>query len=597
MLGADGRPAAATSVDIFEEDGSTRATWYTTESGGAGSTAAVVTDSGGRIDAWVEEGTYVLSPSGGEAQRYEAVRGQTILGRVNVKSFGATGDGTTDDTAAFQAALDSLPDTTSALVADEEVAGGEITVPGGIYRITAPLIITKPGTRLVGTGREGTYLLIDHDDGAGVWIQQPYCALKSLRVFASTTREAAAIGTGSGLNCGIRIEPPDVAAVSVHDPAPTRMVSLEDGTSTYHPGPGVVISSHGPMKTLKRWMIGNNGSHGLHISNGVSEGYRTNLLAQASGFVDLQSCTINNNQGHSIAMGHPDDDGLPLDDDNLPRPIARCTVQQLDSGGNVLDPSLSLGNPVDNIWVRGQDITIENSGCNGRMSLWGRNIDVRNIRNTGGSSGKLTHAGVTAAVHVTSTSTYVTRGVRVQDMHPIGANCDPLVLIDSDVEADATQVLQAGRTNVSSAVTDGMVSFAAVKRGLVVPSGYISHNFTLNDDKAAYLEFTNVVTGSILLDARTGDVFHIMAAFRAGDGSAFCRRLSQLSASLATATAAVASAPTGTTGTDGNLTITVITDSNRLYIENRSGSNLSLSYTLLNVLSGIGVTGPPVVLP
>ncbi|TKR32854.1 hypothetical protein FCE95_00520 [Luteimonas gilva] len=50
-------------------------------------------------------------------------RGSTVR---DVRDYGAAGDGANDDTAAFQAAIDSLPE-----------AGGTITVPAGTYRIDA----------------------------------------------------------------------------------------------------------------------------------------------------------------------------------------------------------------------------------------------------------------------------------------------------------------------------------------------------------------------------------------------------------------------------------------------------------------------------
>lgn len=58
---------------------------------------------------------------------------------VSVKNFGAKGDGRTDDTAAFQQAI-------------EESAGKVIHVPRGNYRITDFLSITTSGTVLRGAG-------------------------------------------------------------------------------------------------------------------------------------------------------------------------------------------------------------------------------------------------------------------------------------------------------------------------------------------------------------------------------------------------------------------------------------------------------------
>src|SRR5215211_2601097 len=64
--------------------------------------------------------------------------------RVNVKTFGAVGDGVTDDTAAFDAALKSLADG----------GGGTCLVPKGTYLIAASGITSrvKSGLHLVGDG-------------------------------------------------------------------------------------------------------------------------------------------------------------------------------------------------------------------------------------------------------------------------------------------------------------------------------------------------------------------------------------------------------------------------------------------------------------
>jgi hypothetical protein len=63
---------------------------------------------------------------------------------INIKQYGAVGDGATDDTAAIQAAINALPN-----------SGGSITAPVGTYKLTAPL--TTPtamyaGFRFIGSG-------------------------------------------------------------------------------------------------------------------------------------------------------------------------------------------------------------------------------------------------------------------------------------------------------------------------------------------------------------------------------------------------------------------------------------------------------------
>ena len=59
---------------------------------------------------------------------------------VNVKNFGATGNGSTDDTAAIQNALNSM------------TSGGTLVFPAGTYKYTAHMSVSKQGTKLWGYG-------------------------------------------------------------------------------------------------------------------------------------------------------------------------------------------------------------------------------------------------------------------------------------------------------------------------------------------------------------------------------------------------------------------------------------------------------------
>jgi hypothetical protein len=73
---------------------------------------------------------------------------------VSIKDFGAVGDGTTDDTAAIQAALDSVGNTqVSSNSAFQDIArkGMWLFIPGGCYRVTATLVVPN-NVHIVGTG-------------------------------------------------------------------------------------------------------------------------------------------------------------------------------------------------------------------------------------------------------------------------------------------------------------------------------------------------------------------------------------------------------------------------------------------------------------
>ena len=65
---------------------------------------------------------------------------------VNVKDYGAVGNGVTDDTAAIQAAHDALPAT-----------DGTLVLPAGSnYKITGAILVTKARTRIIGHGAKIT---------------------------------------------------------------------------------------------------------------------------------------------------------------------------------------------------------------------------------------------------------------------------------------------------------------------------------------------------------------------------------------------------------------------------------------------------------
>jgi hypothetical protein len=74
------------------------------------------------------------------------------LGVVNVKDFGAVGDGVTDDTAAIQAAIDS---------------SNNIFIPAGVYNISKPLVIIKSYVKIIGCG-EQTQIKKTTNDGVAI---------------------------------------------------------------------------------------------------------------------------------------------------------------------------------------------------------------------------------------------------------------------------------------------------------------------------------------------------------------------------------------------------------------------------------------------
>jgi len=120
-----------------------------------GSGVTAVTNSPGSI---YESLTLSANPAGiSKSSHVEvgSVIASNIWNSANVKFWGATGNGQTDDTEALQSALDSV----TVGYGYEGVAGGStITFPEGIYVVTNSLHV-KNGTRIVGASKTGTMIL------------------------------------------------------------------------------------------------------------------------------------------------------------------------------------------------------------------------------------------------------------------------------------------------------------------------------------------------------------------------------------------------------------------------------------------------------
>lgn len=104
---------------------------------------------------------------------------------INVKDFGATGDGTTDDTAAIQDAINSV-----------ELSGGTIYLPKGIYKISDTLELLN-GVTLLGDGEESTFINMTNGDVHAIHADDKGSI--SLENFILT-------GPATGTGCGIRLE-------------------------------------------------------------------------------------------------------------------------------------------------------------------------------------------------------------------------------------------------------------------------------------------------------------------------------------------------------------------------------------------------------
>ncbi len=185
---------------------------------------------------------------------------------VSVKDFGAVGDGVTDDTAAIQAALDSLPS-----------AGGEVYVPTGQYRVTAGLVASKR-VRLVGAGY--SFLLASASPCVIVKASTVSGPVLTLSASASTVENLSFLGEVGNTGDGILIR--------------SSRGTLRD-VSVFQMGQdGIRIGTDAGNENCNLWYLSNvktksNGQHGLHLSEGAgpladtNAGTCVNIDAQSNG--------------------------------------------------------------------------------------------------------------------------------------------------------------------------------------------------------------------------------------------------------------------------------------------------------------------------
>src|SRR6266581_3744745 len=158
---------------------------------------------------------------------------------VNVKDYGATGDGTTDDATAIQNAINALPS-----------GGGIVYIPTGTYKLTAALTITTD-VFLRGAGASATILNQTSTTAHGIY------ALTARRMsFEDFQLNGPGKGTGSGT--GIYL---DTTGSAVAQCQFSNVMIQQFGVD------GIYLNT--PIATvLSNVRSQNHGQHGFNFYNG-----------------------------------------------------------------------------------------------------------------------------------------------------------------------------------------------------------------------------------------------------------------------------------------------------------------------------------------
>lgn len=260
-----------------------------------------VADGGGGTFEWTDgaaPGTYtddnglIIVPTGGDGSGAWI---RQFSGPVDVRWYGATGDGSTDDTTAIQAALDS---------------GNHVYVPEGDYLISTTLDISTNGQVISGDGIYSSNISIGADI-TGINVTGSYATIEKFFVTGSiahsVTSHGIQIGETSGgggarttirnirvLNCGgdgIRVSDGNLG--NFHD-----VVSI---TNNVH---GIHMTNENPDNnawTFSGYIdVRGNGGNGLHIPEGPLAAASD---PDASKSHMINSVTAQNNTGYGVYIG------------------------------------------------------------------------------------------------------------------------------------------------------------------------------------------------------------------------------------------------------------------------------------------------------
>lgn len=192
----------------------------------------------------------------------------------NVKDYGAVGDGTTNDTASIQSAIDTA-----------SVSGGAVFFPPGKYKIDTALTNTTVGTRIALIGSSANATWITSIAGSGYCIDQD---VGFIDYIYGLTIEGAPSG-------GVRFTGIDGAIISLCvttiDASGSNNVTIEGCKAT---GPSGYTAAHGSGAC---WYSGNNTT----FLNCSADGWPIALQASGTGLLMIGCRTETNHV--SLVLG------------------------------------------------------------------------------------------------------------------------------------------------------------------------------------------------------------------------------------------------------------------------------------------------------
>ena len=334
---------------------------------------------------------YLPSGTGAVAATVQAKLRETI----SVEDFGAVGNGVADDTAAIQAAINSLGAST----------GGTIYLPAGTYRTTAILNCTQRGVTLTGDGADASIIRAEQSTGAVVRFYRRFSGLRNIGLSSAGARAAATNTTGFGVQFECE-DVPDSTTIRMQSCFLDNVaIQLQPGTATYWVGPAVQTSM------MRNCFINANRGHGYAVDRGQLSG-RVNLTVSPQGCMTLDTCGFTSNSGNGVACGYPAD--------TVGTASVRVVVENCEINSNATNAAVYYTN--HQIYMIGTNhevraSVVDANSVGGGIYVAGRNIWLRNNR----------YLDVTEAVRVDNRPLYLTTdGINIEGLTVINATLPAL---------------------------------------------------------------------------------------------------------------------------------------------------------------------------
>jgi hypothetical protein len=324
---------------------------------------------------------------------------------INVVCYGATGNGSTDDTAAINAAIVAA-NAFQALSGTQR--GCRVHFPAGIFLISAALTtVNANGIIFSGEGRGATTLLITATTGDifSFTAGNEYCEFRDLQFFASVTRSAGAFintsgaddfvierfvmsGAFVGINVGTAANPTlkvnikqGVISSTVAATGVGVLVVNGAGGDTYI-GPDIIMSNSSgarPLAGIRVQQTGHTRLQGCNVSNCVSGLQIDPQTSQDASYLFVDHCLFD-------SCGTQ---GLLVNPANVAS--ARFRSARFDgswfsgssTGNGILMSSAGSAAIVDDITFK--NCRMLNNGLNGVSVAFGTNICIDNCSIAGNS--------------------------------------------------------------------------------------------------------------------------------------------------------------------------------------------------------------------